>query len=64
MPTAFPPSRRPTAEPRLARNADVMMKFQVCAIGMILLALVIGGTPSNSNVLLSADDYVAMMLAP
>jgi hypothetical protein len=64
MPTAFPPSRRPTAEPQLARHADVMVKFQVCAIGMILLALVITGTPSDSTVLLSADEYVAMMLAP
>jgi hypothetical protein len=64
MPTAFPPSRHPTAEPQLARDADVMAKFQVCAIGMILLALVITGTPPDSTVLLSADDYVAMMLAP
>ena len=63
MPTAFP-RRRPTAEPQLARDADVMVKFQVCAIGMILLALVITGTPLDGTALLSADDYVAMMLAP
>jgi hypothetical protein len=63
MPTALPPSRRPTAEHQLARP-DIMGRFQVCAIGMILLALVITGTPSDSTVLLSANDYVAMMLAP
>jgi hypothetical protein len=74
MPTAIPPSRRPIAEPQLsrdqltrdqaARHADVMATLQVCAIGMILLALIITATPSDSTLRLSADDYAAMMLAP
>jgi len=74
MPTAIPPLRRPTAEPQLnrnqltraqaARHADVMAALQVCAIWMILLALIITAAPSDSTLRLSADDYAATMLAP
>ena len=64
MPTAFPSSRRPTAEPRPAGHTDVMVKIQVYAIGLIFCALVITATPSDATVLLSGIDYVDMMLAP
>jgi hypothetical protein len=62
MPTVLPPSKRPTAEEQTAR--DVVQRFQVYAIGLILLVLAVMETPSDGALALSANEYAQMMLAP